>query len=664
MNHELNPNRYGVVTDLVAIETFLLGATTVAFDFETAPQKKWSDDPKAALDPHRGEIIGVSLAVSPTNDENNGNRAIYIPLRHHHPDGTISPAANADAVAVLALLQSRVFENAAVTKIAHNLVFEAKFLLALGITLVPPVYDTMAGALLIYKEEGRFRRLADVGLKTLARDWFGLALPGFGEVVGMGSFADLDPRDPATIAYACSDADVALRLYQLETDWFQQNIPAHERLIKDLESPVALFTARMEQRGVLADSEQIAAAAARCREQLVVYQQQLETIGRRPVKVGQNAATNDLKAYLFDDLGLPILKHTDTGKASLDAEAILGLSDYCREQAPEQLAYLEAITAYRGLSKLYKTYLLGLADKINPATGAIHTQFLALGAETGRFSSANPNCQNLPAGELYGVNVRDFLIARPGFTLVAVDYSQIELRIGAWFTRDPNMLAVYHHDGDIHAVTTAAVYGISLAQALDTTDPAYKARRTVAKNINFGIFYGLYPRGLRDILRLKAGQNPSLTACEAMIFNLKLTYPELVPWQERIKAAARYRETVDTALGRRRCLPGINAPDEGLQGHFERAALNHPIQGTAADILKLAMVRLEAGLAARPYIQPLLTVHDEIVFEVETAQLAVAIPWIVAVMAAPPFAGFDVPLAVAVTVGQRYGSLAAWELAK
>lgn len=657
MNHS-EQTMYGVVTDLELLKTFLEGAALVAFDFETAPQKNWANDMTAALDPHRGEIVGISLAVSTTIDEKMGHPAIYIPLRHHDPDKT---GINADPEAVLALLTQRVFANPAVTKIAHNLAFEAKFLRTLGITLVPPVYDTMAGALLTFKEEGHFRRLADVGLKTLARDWFGLALPSFVEVVGVGSFADLDPRDQATINYACSDADLALRLYQLENDWFVKNIPAHQGLIKELESPVALFTARMEQRGVLADGAQITAATTQCREQLRLYQQQLESMGSRPVKVGQNAATNDLKAYLFGDLGLPILKHTDTGKPSMDAEAILGLSDYCRVHAPGQLAYLEAITAYRGLSKLYKTYIIGLGDKINPATGAIHTQFFPLGAETGRFTSAHPNCQNLPAGSLAGVNVRDFLIARPGTTLVAVDYSQIELRIGAWFTQDPHLLAVYQNDGDIHAVTTAAVYGISLAAAMDTTDPEYKARRTVAKNINFGIFYGLYPRGLQDILRLKAGQNPSLEACEAMIFNLRLAYPELVPWQERIKAAARYRETVDTALGRRRCLPGINAPDEGLQGHFERAALNHPIQGTAADILKLAMVRLEAGLAQRPFIHPLLTVHDEIVFEVDTARLGEAIPWIQAVMAAQPFAGFDVPLAVAVTVGQRYGSLAEWQ---
>lgn len=657
MNTELNPNPYTAVTDVAAIAAYLATATVVAFDFETAPLGRWRDDSSAALDPHRGEIVGISLAVAPTAGAVLTHQAIYIPLGHHDPAGS---GLNAAAAAVFELLTRRVFENPAVTKIAHNLGFEAKFLRHRGITLVPPVYDSMVAALLIYREEGHFRRLAEAGLKTLAQDWFGLTLPGFVDVVGIGSFADLDPTATATINYACHDAALALRLYQQENDWFRRNIPAHEDLVRALESPVALFTARMEHRGFLVDRPGLAAAATACQEELRRCLKALETIGRRPVQVGKNAATNDLKAYLFADLGLPILKQTDTGKASVDAEAILGLRDYCRDHAPEQLPYLEAISAYRGLNKLLKTYLLGLEDKINPVTGAIHTQFFQLGAETGRFTSAHPNCQNLPAGALYGITVRDFLMARPGYTLVAADYSQIELRIGAWFTRDPNMLAVYREGGDIHAVTTAAVYGISLAQALDTSDPAYKARRTVAKNINFGIFYGLYPKGLRDILRLKAGQNPSLTACEAMIFNLRRAYPELVPWQERIKADARYRETVDTALGRRRCLPGINAPDEGLQGHFERAALNHPIQGTAADILKLAMVRLEAGLAQRPFIEPLLTVHDEIVFEVETPHLGEAISWLMAVMEAPPFAAFDVPLAVAVTVGQRYGTLAAW----
>ncbi len=638
---------YKMTTDLQVVADYLGDAVLIAFDFETAPQAAWRDDPKAALDPHRGVIVGVSLAVA-------AGTGLYLPLNHRDFD-------NVEAEAAFAFLKRRVFEHPGVVKIAHNLAFEAKFLLARGIALVAPVYDTMAGAMLIYKEEGHFRQLADCGLKTLARDWFSLNLPNFLEVVGLGSFAELDPRQPATINYACADADLARRLYDLEGAWFQKNIPAHEGLVKGIESPVALFTARMEYRGFTLDEAGIADAAAVCRERLGIYQNDLERGGSRPVRVGKNAATNDLKAYLFSDLGLPIKKRTDTGKAALDEDAIKQLIGYSRERGLSATGYLEQILAYRGLAKLYKTYVLGLMDQINPATGAIHTQLFPLGTATGRFASAQPNCQNLPAGVTHGITVRDFLVARPGHRLVAVDYSQIELRIGAWFTGDANMLAVYREGGDIHAVTTAAVYGISQAEAGDKGHPDYKARRTVAKNINFGIFYGLYPRGLQEILRVKAGQQLSLSACEAMIFNLKRAYPGLAPWQEATRQAACYCETVDTALGRRRILPGINAPETGLQSHFERAALNHPIQGTAADILKLAMVRLEAGLGQWPEIHPLLTVHDEIVFEVETPRLAAAIAWISAVMTAPPFAGFDVPLAVDVTVGQRYGSLASWQ---
>lgn len=637
---------YLMTTDLRVLADYLKEAVCVAFDFETAPDHPWAGVKEAALDPHRGRIVGISLAVD-------AGTGVYLPLGHDGFD-------NAGSEAVLGYLREWVFENPAVIKIAHNLGFEAKFLQARGIALVPPVYDTMAGAQLMLKAEGAFRRLGDVGLKTLAREWFGLELPSYQDTVGAGSFGALSPEDVATIAYACGDADLALRFYYLENNWFGQHIPAHEKIIKAMESPVTLFTARMEFRGFLVDAEGIAAAETVCEETLALYKQRLETTGTRTVSVGLNAGTNDLKKYLFEDLGLPVLKLTETGRPSMDAEALDRLMGHCRAHQTAALNYLAGISDYRGLAKLLTTYIQGLGEKIHPVTGAIHTQFLPLGAETGRFASRHPNCQNLPAGVSHGVMIRDFFIAREGFILVAVDYSQIELRIGAWFTQDPNMLAVYQNDGDIHAVTTAAVYGISQTEARDKTHPDYKERRGVAKNINFGILYGLYPRGLQDILRLKAGQNPSLEACEAMIFNLRLAYPELVPWQEQIKRGARYRETVDTALGRRRCLTEINSPEDSVHSHYERAALNHPIQGTAADILKLGMVRLEAGLTERNFIHPLLTVHDEIVFEVETDRVAEAVAWIRAVMEAPPFAGFDVPLAVEVTVGGRYGSLTPW----
>lgn len=188
---------YKMTTDVRVVTEYLGEAVVVAFDFETAPAAGWREDQTAALDPHRGEIVGVSLAVSPTMTKNNGYDVIYIPLAHHDPDGL---GLNAEVGPVFELLRRRVFENPGVIKIAHNLAFEAKFLLARGIALVAPVYDTMAGALLIYKQQGHFRKLAEVGLKTLAWDWLGLELPRFVEVVGLGSFADLDPRNQKTMS--------------------------------------------------------------------------------------------------------------------------------------------------------------------------------------------------------------------------------------------------------------------------------------------------------------------------------------------------------------------------------------------------------------------------------------------------------------------------------
>ena len=639
-------NDYKMTTDLRILEEYLGTATAIAFDFETAANPLWAHEKEAALDAHKAHIVGISLAVA----EHSG---IYVPLRHVN-------GANAAPLKVMAWLRQRVFENPAVTKIVHNLSFEARFLLAQGITLVPPVYDTIAGAQLMLKDEQHFRGLRDAGLKGLAYEWCSLWLPSYGETVGTGSFRDLDPADDATIAYACGDADLALRCYRIENAWFAQNIPAHEALVRTIESPVALFTALMEHRGVLVDREGLQAAADAGGAQLQSCRQRLENSGSRPVRVGENAATNDVKAYLFNDLALPVLKATETGKPSVDGEAISLLLAHCREDHPEHLDFLGGIRDYRGLAKLIKTYILGLQQRINPVTLAIHTRFFPLGAETGRFSSQNPNCQNLPAGASHGVNVRDFFTARPGCTLVSVDYSQIELRVGAWFTGDPNMLGVFVDGGDIHALTTAAVYGITLSEARDKSHPDYKERRAVAKNINFGIFYGLYPRGLKRILAQKAGIDRSEAQCAAMIAAIHQAYPKLAAWQDEVKWNARYRETVDTALGRRRSLYGINGPDENTRAHFERAALNHPIQGTAADILKLAMVRLYAGLAERPYIHPLLTVHDEIVFEVATERLAEAVAWIRGVMEAPPFASFDVPLVAEAAVGPTYGSLKPW----
>lgn len=662
MNQQTNEKLalgYQTMISLEQLAAYLEGAATVAFDFETSPKAGYKDRKKAALDPHQAEITGISLAVPPNCLEMNNSEmaAIYIPLRH-----TIG--ANLDPAAVLAVLEKTVFENPDCLKIVHNLAFESKFLLAAKITLQPPVFDTMAGAQLILKDAAHFRRLGEVGLKQLTREWFGVELPSFADTVGSGHFCDLDPQAQKTAAYAGADAAYALKLWEFEQAWLGKNIPSHLQLAATMESPVALYTAMMESAGVLVDQPLLAASLGTANQGLTELRQQLEHSGQRFVKVGANAATNDFKAYLFNDLSLPVLKTTETGKPSVDNEALDALMDYARENAPEVLNYLALVGEYRRLSKLEKTYLVGLASKINPVTQAIHSHFFPLGAETGRFTSQNPNCQNLPAGTTHGITVRDLLIARPGKTLVALDYSQIELRIGAWLTRDKKMMAVYQNGGDIHAMTTAGVYGITPEEAGDKSHPLYKERRSVAKNINFGIFYGLYPKGLQRILKLKAGLSLSLEACEAMIFNIHLAYPGLAPWQRGVIRQAAYHEKMGTALGRQRCLSGINSPDENIRSHAQRGALNHPIQGTAADILKLAMVRLLPLLGTTPAITPLLTVHDELVFEIDNPVLDQSIASLKQIMEETPFPGFDLPLAVEVSVGSRYGSLTSYDAAE
>ena len=279
---------------------------------------------------------------------------------------------------------------------------------------------------------------------------------------------------------------------------------------------------------------------------------------------------------------------------------------------PALVPLFELVQEYRKWSKLKTTYIDGYLRFINPATGRIHPDLLPLATETGRFAARNPNMQNCPRKTNDPVGIRSFIIAPEGCVLVSCDFSQIELRVGTFYCRDEKMLATYRTGGDIHAATTSVIFGIPYGQAVDknaevenpdgfsspegtaarqtgglsrgTSD--YKERRTIAKNVNFGVFYGLFPRGLQRTLRFKAGLDKSLDDCEGIIANLKAGYPKLSRWQEQAKRATTARQYTQTFLGRRRYLPGIRSQDWGKRSFAERCALNTPIQGTAADILK------------------------------------------------------------------------------
>jgi DNA polymerase I-like protein with 3'-5' exonuclease and polymerase domains len=262
-----------------------------------------------------------------------------------------------------------------------------------------------------------------------------------------------------------------------------------------------------------------------------------------------------------------------------------------------------------------------------------------------------PQFDNDPAG------VRNFIMASPGNILVSLDFSQIELRVGAFFCRDEIMLAVYRTGGDIHAATTAVIYRIPLEEAMDKSHPDYKERRTIAKSTNFGTFYGLFPNGLLRSLHFKAGLDISLNQCADIINNLKAGYPKIAEWQENIKDDARAKKYVETQLGRRRFVPNIDSEEWSKRTFSERVAMNSPIQGTAADILKLALGRIIEGLPARPWIKPLLQIHDELLFEVQEDRVEDAISFIKSCMEAQPFEGFDVPIVAEAAVGYRFGEM-------
>ncbi|PKM75626.1 MAG: hypothetical protein CVU92_00450 [Firmicutes bacterium HGW-Firmicutes-17] len=281
----------------------------------------------------------------------------------------------------------------------------------------------------------------------------------------------------------------------------------------------------------------------------------------------------------------------------------------------------------------------------------------ALSTVTGRFNSSQPNCQNMPRQTNDPVGVRNFIKAPDEHLIFSYDYSQIELRVGAHYCQDPVMIETYRTGGDIHSATTSVIFGCSYEEAQNKHRQKYKEQRTIAKNVNFGTFYGLFPRGLQKTLKFKAGVIKSISECEVIINNLKVEYPGLTTWQEETKYAASRRMYSETKLGRRRYLPNINSSDWGNKSFAERRSLNTPIQGTAADILKIAISRILKGLPERPWLRPILQIHDELTFVIPKERLEEAVAYIKGCMEYKPFDEFDLPLIVEASVGETFGTM-------
>jgi len=623
---------YRLVTEIGEVREYLSGSPAIAFDLETAPDDPYRDDERAALDPHKAHIAGVSFSAA----ESDG---IYVPLAHKQ--GT-----NADHAEMLALL-AEFAADFNIIKVAHNLAFESMFLYKHGIVLQQPCYDTIAAAQMTLKGNTAFRALADSGLKTLAAVLLGEELPTFSEVTGGRHFDELDPADHETIRYACADADYTLRLYHLLNGWFDRWLPKHRIIVEQVESPTAVYCGLMKFNGLLVDTARMDARAAECEERLTKLREEITFIGG-DINIGANASTSAFKQYLYKDLGLPVLKTTAKYQEAADDEAMVLLAEWCETNRPDLVPLFRLVQDYRRWGKVKSTYIDGYAKHINTATGRIHADLFPLGTETGRFAARKPNLQNMPRAGADDVGVRNFFIAPEGKALLSLDFSQIELRVGAFYCRDEKMLETYRAGGDIHDQTATVIYGAGKHD---------KEQRVIAKNVNFGTFFGLFPRGLQRTLKFKAGLNVTLEQCERIIANLKAGYPKLSGWQEEAKTVTRRRSYTETWLGRRRYLPGITSTDWSKRTFSERCALNSPIQGTAADIFKLALGRIIAGLPARPWLRPLLQIHDEILFEVPVDKTSEAIRFIKGCMEAQPFPEFDIPIIAEAATGARFGEM-------
>lgn len=386
---------YRCVTTLTEIQQYLTGAPLVSFDYETSPDEEYRETPKAALDPHRSHIVGVSFAVA----EGEG---IYAPLAHRAGQNAADPDG------VWRWLAAAFFSNTGIVKIAHNLSFEAMFTYAKDVVILPPVYDTIAAAQMTLKSNTKYRGLGDSGLKTLAPELCDVELPSFGEVTEGRHFDELDPQDPETVRYACADSDLALRLYFKINGWFDRYLPKHRIVVEEIESPTAVYTGIMKYNGLLVDTALMETKRAEAEAKLAELREEI-TFFIGDVNIGQNASTSAFKKYLYDDLKLPVMKVTAKYQEAMDDEALVLLSEWCAKERPDLVPLFRLVQEYRRWGKIKSTYIDGYMEHVNGTTGRIHADLMPLATETGRFAARKPNLQNCFDGETEILTRRGFV---------------------------------------------------------------------------------------------------------------------------------------------------------------------------------------------------------------------------------------------------------------
>ena len=576
-------------------------ADLVAFDTETT-----------SLDYMAAEVVGLSFGLGPGD-------AAYLPMAHRY----VGAPEQLNRETVLARLKPWL-ENPAAAKVGHHLKYDAHVLANHGIRLAGMRYDSMLESYVLDSTATRH------DLDSVAKKYLGVDTIHFEDVAGKGASQigfDQVAVDKAA-DYAAEDADITLRLHRVLWERLAA-VPALVGVYESIEQPMVPVLTRMEETGVLVDAKLLRAMSGEFAEKMAAIEKEAHREAGHPFNLG---SPKQLQAVLYDEQKIPVTQYTPTKQPSTSEEV---LAELALEHRLPQL-----ILDYRSLSKLKSTYTDKLPGQVSPRTGRIHTSYHQAVAATGRLSSSDPNLQNIPIRTAEGRRIRQAFIAAPGCLLLAADYSQIELRIMAHLSGDEGLLAAFAEDRDVHQATAAEVFGA----ALDAVTPD---QRRSAKAINFGLIYGMSAFGLARQLgigREEAQQYVSLYFAR---------YPGVKDYMDRTRVQAREQGYVETVFGRRLYLPEIRARQQARRQYAERSAINAPMQGTAADIIKRAMITVDHWLAASDTgARLIMQVHDELVLEVPAGAIGAVREALVEQMAAA--ADLRVPLKVEVGQGANW----------
>ena len=532
------------------------------------------------LDYMAANLVGISFALE------NGEAA-YLPLQLDY----LGAPKTLEKTTALTLLKP-ILENPAIQKVGQNFKYDLTIFARNGIDVQGVAFDTMLESYVL-NSTGRHN------MDDLAKRYLGHQTISFEEIAGKGknqlTFNQIPLEQAAE--YAAEDADVTMKLQQVLWEKLSKE-PTLEKLFKEMELPLLGVLSRMERRGVLIDSDALFLQSNEIANRLSELEEQAYVLAGQPFNL---ASTKQLQEILFDKLGLPVIQKTPKGAPSTNEEVL------------EELAFShelpKVLVEHRGLSKLKSTYTDKLPQMVNPQTGRVHTSYHQAVTATGRLSSSDPNLQNIPIRNEEGRRIRQAFIAREGFTVVAADYSQIELRIMAHLSQDQGLINAFTQGKDIHRSTAAEIFGVAL-------DEVTSEQRRNAKAINFGLIYGMSAFGLSRQLGIGRADAQSY-----MDLYFK-RYPGVQTFMHDIREKAKAQGYVETLFGRRLYLPDINSSNGMRRKAAERVAINAPMQGTAADIIKRAMIQLDQTLQNDPDIAMIMQVHDELVFEVRSEKVA------------------------------------------